>query len=1709
MVVEFTNLSKNATGYEWDLGNGNKSTLVSPSAIYYLPGVYTVTLNAKDASGKTASLSVKIQVLKDPVASFSFAKKSACEGEIITFNEDAREGDTTIVKWSWDFGDGNIDTGRSLNHVYKSNGNFPVSLYVQDANGCSHDTVIKQAIKVWPLPIAQFNLEESKYCAVPAEVTFNNTSWRGNSPTYKWFFGDGKTSTDRYPVHTYQKTGSYSSTLIVTTKEGCKDTFNSNIKIEVYPLIADFSFPSFICGPDSVAFKNSTYPDASNVTYEWIVDGTPVSNRQHPNLYLTPGNHTVRLISSATGCYDEITKDVFVNPTPVGDMIIDPAVICKVPDSISFSFTPDTFQSYNWFVDGAPIGKGAVQTHIATEKKDLHVKLLVSHNGCVKEYEKVVLFSLPEFRLLRDTMGCVPLPVQFGIDDFSSYGMVKFEWDLGNGTKSTKRNPFVTYTDTGIYTVSVLATDRNGCSDVRSVKIRAGIKIKPNLTVDDSPVCNGDTVIFENLTDEIPVRPHRYIWIIGDSMTETPTKKNLRYAFHQMPGDKEIILETNHYGCKDSFIFDRYIKVLGPFSLPVMDGSRCAPVLTRFIDQSAEATSRTWLLDPVDGETDSIITKELQPGSYKVGLATYNENTGCRDTSYVTKTLSQKPLLSIEISGNISCPPVTSTIQVLAEYADSVFYDINGSTRSTISQNGEPVNQTFGNLPSSFDVFVRASSDNGCVADTSVSVMGEGPTARGDVKIEGTCFPYTLTLTDENFGKDTFEHYWFIGNMTKLPITSRVMTYILQDKVPGQDSVQIDLSVVKDSCYHGLTFMLPVDSRDVIMDLRMTESCETVSHNLLIKHSQPLPEKTWQLWGVNNEWDTAKTLNMSKVFTRPKNGLRDTLSVRVIYDDKCFTRFNYIVENPDKGLEAAFDIDTSGSACPPLFVNLIDRSTSREDIVLWEWDLGDGTTSTQKNPGKIYMEPGLYDITLVITNDKGCKDTSYHPEIVLIEGPKASVDIQPLLGCAPLEVTFKAFSNDNVDFKWDLGDGNISESQNLTHTYLMPGNYTPLLTISDKFGCKYTLPPKNTITVLDYPEADFSAEDQCAETVAEFEFTGTDGGGELTRIEWDFGNGATAKGELFATQIYNDGGFFDVTLTVENEGGCADSITKTIRMFDAEPLFLQSKPGVCLDEPVTLKDISTADTTIVSRRWLFNGDSLDDTSKEVNIKGVEPGTLPIGLIIVTAAGCEYSRIDNLALIVSDTLPLEPAVIRRVSVVNDHVVEIKIEERDDRMLSEHSVWMQLPDGGLNKIATFGKDELLANIDVESTLHNVYCMTVKRESYCPTPYPDTPVVFHCTVELSAEGDGAYNHLEWTPYIGWDTVASYEIYTRKNNKAPYDYLATVPGDQLTYIDTTILCKDQSNYRIRALEEGGFNEYSHSDTAHATPEEGYPVFEPEVWRATVENDDFILLEWVTPVKSKVKLDYFEVFKNSPVNETGSTAEQAVTDGQSRIDQKVAVDDLSYLYQVRVTDTCGTTSPWSTVGKTILLKVGFDQEIMSPTLSWSKYAEWNEGVEKYLIERKTENGAFEVIAQTEGPDDTTFIDATAFEACNPAFCYRITAIRNQPANFPDSTHHVVSRSNVQCSPVESHLYAPNAFTMNGDGLNETFRPRGMYLKTYELQIYTRWGERLYTTNECFGGWDGTYQGSTCQSDTYMYIIHAIGTDLKPYHLSGTVHLLK
>jgi PKD repeat protein len=263
-------------------------------------------------------------------------------------------------------------------------------------------------------------------------------------------------------------------------------------------------------------------------------------------------------------------------------------------------------------------------------------------------------------------------------------------------------------------------------------------------------------------------------------------------------------------------------------------------------------------------------------------------------------------------------------------------------------------------------------------------------------------------------------------------------------------------------------------------------------------------------------------------------------------DDDTETKTNYIAVS-DTGPTAAFSaVPSSGNE--PLTVNFTDASTSYDGITSWQWDFGDGGTSTQQNPTHTYTQNGAYTVSLVVREADADADTETKNITVSDTGPTAAFSATLLFGNEPLTVHFTdaSTSYDGItSWQWGFGDGGTSTQQNPTHTYIQDGVYTVSLTVSEGDGDSHTETKTNYITVLDTgPTADFFANPLLGDKPLTVNFTDTstsyDG---IASWWWDFGDGGTSTLQN-PTHTYIQEGVYTVSLTVTEGDGNSDTATR-------------------------------------------------------------------------------------------------------------------------------------------------------------------------------------------------------------------------------------------------------------------------------------------------------------------------------------------------------------------------------------------------------------------------------------------------------------------------------------------------------------------------------------------------------------------------------------
>ena len=322
--------------WDWNFGDGNTSAQQNPSHTYNAPGTYTTSLVVTNNFGCKDSIPMITVVNPLPTANFSSAP--VCLGASTCFNDlSSVAAPNTISGWSWNFGDAasganNISNMQNACHTFSSAGTFTITLTATSSNNCQSTTVL--TTKVNPLPTAQFT-NSSPCLGATTSLTDGSTS-NANDPitTWNWTMASGNptSATSQNTSTSYNTAGTHTVNLIVTTKAGCKDTFEQQVLVHNIPI------PNFIgsgagCTPLCVTnFRDSsTSADGQITTWAWNFPGASpsFSNVQNPSsiCYNKPGSYGASLIvTNSFGCKDsiKITPLVKAYAWPKADFCVAP-----------------------------------------------------------------------------------------------------------------------------------------------------------------------------------------------------------------------------------------------------------------------------------------------------------------------------------------------------------------------------------------------------------------------------------------------------------------------------------------------------------------------------------------------------------------------------------------------------------------------------------------------------------------------------------------------------------------------------------------------------------------------------------------------------------------------------------------------------------------------------------------------------------------------------------------------------------------------------------------------------------------------------------------------------------------------------------------------------------------------------------------------------------------------------------------------------------------------------------------------------------------------------------------------------------------------------------------------------------------------------------------------------------------------------------------
>ena len=329
--------------YLWDFGDNTYDTAKNPSKIYSSVGQYNINHTVINDLGCSSSKMKPLTIFPKPNAYFGL-QPSICLNVPVTITDSSTITTGSIVKWYWNFGNGDsiIKTNNlPVKTTYQNADTFTVRLQVENNAGCKSQIAQNQII-VFPAPVANFILP--KICISDPFANFTDSSYLPGilnpSLTYLWDFGDVNatpgnlnSSTVKNPQHSYIVPGIYKITLIVTGGGGCSSTKIKFLTISDAPK-ADFIFVDndTLCSNLQVRIKNNSTIIAGTISKVEIIwdtvnapliietDSTPIAGKIYTHQFQATSTFKTYYIKfnvySGKSCQTSKTAPVIISPTP-------------------------------------------------------------------------------------------------------------------------------------------------------------------------------------------------------------------------------------------------------------------------------------------------------------------------------------------------------------------------------------------------------------------------------------------------------------------------------------------------------------------------------------------------------------------------------------------------------------------------------------------------------------------------------------------------------------------------------------------------------------------------------------------------------------------------------------------------------------------------------------------------------------------------------------------------------------------------------------------------------------------------------------------------------------------------------------------------------------------------------------------------------------------------------------------------------------------------------------------------------------------------------------------------------------------------------------------------------------------------------------------------------------------------------------------------
>ena len=814
-----------------------------------------------------------------------------------------------------------------------------------------------------------------------------------------------------------------------------------------------------------------------------------------------------------------------------------------------------------------------------------------------------ILVNVPLINAGLDTIICSNQIVPLGDFPSNSYS---YTWSPITGLDdATIANPQLTIAnltsapDTNIY---IVTTDRLACITSDTVKVIVNPLPLANFSTsnvclqDSNSFIDGSTSSFGNIVS--------WFWNFGDASTSV--QQNPAHVYNA-DGTYGVILGViTSTGCQDTVLRNL---VVNPLPVPDFTTQNiCLYDAASFTDSSTITSggiaSWSWNFGDVSTSTAQNPSHNyLVDSTYQVTLTTVSDSS-CTNT--ITKPILVHPVPIAAYSSINVCrydaAPFTDQSTLSSGNISQWSWDF-GDTSGAIQQN--PAHQYLS--PGTYNPMLIVTSDSGCI-DTTVGSVVVHPVPVANFSTANVCLTDSAQFTNGSTisagGIDGYQ--WDFGN----GISSFQQNPVYQYPSDGTYVIQL-IAKTDSNCvdtFQTVTTIYP--KPNAVLSVANQCLYDTVFFNDQSSINIPDTITSWQ-------WDFGDGTSSTQQLPSHLYSADGAYNIELIVgsNNSCADTFQTTVlvfTVPD----ALFAVGDDCLNDPAVFNN--QSTISSGGIDGYQWDFGDGVTSTQQSPQYVYSIDSIYTVQLIVTSDSGCTDTTT-AVTTRYPIPKANFEVTPQCLYDPLN--FDDTSTGNITtWEWDFGDGSAVDNTQITsHLFPTSGDFDVSLVLTSNNGCKDTI--FQTVTVFPVPTPNFNNGPVCLNEQSQFSDASTVTTGSIAFWDWDFGDGIGNSSVDNPLYVFGAAGLYDVTLTVTSDSGCmADTLIQVEVFVLPTPLF--TSDTVCQMKPSNLRDLSF--NNIVNWAWDFDDGTVDVINQNPIHLYDSAGTYAVSLLVTDGNGCSDS-----------------------------------------------------------------------------------------------------------------------------------------------------------------------------------------------------------------------------------------------------------------------------------------------------------------------------------------------------------------------------------------------------------------------------------------------------------------------------------------------------